>query len=130
MNNYRPKTFFIDIDGTLLQQFDFEEMLVAKTETEIENLTVPFRVAVERLNEWFMRGDHIVLTTARPENLREFTVKQMAIAGIQFNQLVMGIGRSTRVLINNLSDTPEKERRAQAYEVHKNDEEAFNLIDE
>jgi hypothetical protein len=42
----------------------------------------------------------------------------------------MGIGKNTRVLINNTSESNPDEPRAQAYQVFKNDPNAFNLIDE
>lgn len=128
--SYKPKTFFIDIDGTILYQQDFDAMNNAMSDDDIESLTKPFKAAVDRINEWFMRGDCIVITTARPEHLLEFTVRQLAIAGIPYTSLVMEIGRSTRILINNLSENDPTETRAQAYEVYKNDENAFNLIDE
>jgi hypothetical protein len=56
---------------------------------------------LEKFNEWYEEGHYIVLTTARPEHLREVTVNQMANAGIRYHQLVMGIGREERILINN-----------------------------
>ena len=124
------KTFFIDIDGTILKQYPFTDIENCQTTEDMESITEPFDVAIRRINEWFSEGHHVVFTTARPESFREFTVEQLAFCGVQYSQLVMGIGRSTRVLINNLSDDEPNETRAQAYQVYKNDKNAFTLIDE
>ena len=52
-----------------------------------------------------------MIFSARPEEMREGTTKQMKLAGIHFNQLVMGIGREERYLINNNEKlTPEIDR--------------------
>jgi Trk K+ transport system NAD-binding subunit len=68
----------------------------------------------------YKQGHHIVLTTARPEELRDLTIQEMDLLGIPFHQLVMGIGRSERILINNTSTKNPKEKRATAIEVQKN----------
>jgi phosphoserine phosphatase len=87
------KTIFCDIDGTLVYQFPFD----AFDENKVEVLPG----VAEKVKEWKEADHYIVLTTARPENMREGTIKQMQLAGIHFNQLVMGIGREERYLINN-----------------------------
>jgi hypothetical protein len=69
---------------------------------------------------WFKSGHHIVLTTARPESLRHETIQEMDILGIPFHQLVMGIGRAERVLINNNSDKHPEQVRAKGVVVEKN----------
>ena len=100
-NNY--KTIFTDIDGTLIEQVRFEDL-------------DPYKVRVlpgvkEKMQKWYDEGHHIVLTTARPAELRSVTLLQMKTAGIPFHQLVMGIGRKERYLINNSEKlTPEISR--------------------
>ena len=69
---------------------------------------------------WFKSGHHIVLTTARPESLRHETIQEMDILGIPFHQLVMGIGRAERILINNNSDKHPNQVRAKGVIVDKN----------
>jgi len=71
----------------------------------------------EKMNEWYGAGHYIVLTTARPENLREITKLQMENAGIRYHQLVMGIGREERILINNNSKGEPDNHRALAVPV-------------
>jgi hypothetical protein len=51
----------------------------------------------------------------------------MQLLNIPYHQLVMGIGRSERILINNKSVKNPTEKRATAIEVEKNG--GFNGID-
>jgi hypothetical protein len=110
--NMKPKTIFSDIDGTLVHQVQFEEI------NPYSSVALPG--AVEKMNQWYNEGHHIVLTTARPEYLRNTTVLEMALLGIPFHQLVMGIGRAERILINNASEERPEEKRAIAFQVEKN----------
>jgi hypothetical protein len=96
-------TIFTDIDGTLIEQVKFEEL-------NPMNVNVLPGVK-EKMDEWYEAGHHIVLTTARPWNLELVTKQQMETAGIRYHQLVMGIGRKERYLINNSEKlTPEISR--------------------
>lgn len=108
-NNY--KTIFSDIDGTLIRQVPFEEL----NPNSVELLPG----VAEKMEEWYKAGHYIVLTTARPEKYRGLTIMQMNNAGIRFNQLVMGIGRSERILINNNSKGTPDVNRAFAVPVHR-----------
>ena len=60
------------------------------------------------------------IDTARPESLRHDTIQEMDILGIPFHQLVMGIGRAERILINNKSDKNPSQVRAKGVIVEKN----------
>jgi hypothetical protein len=103
MSEKNVKTIFCDIDGTILRQVDFNEL----NENKFEVLPG----AREKFREWIEAGHHIVITTARPESLRGVTVRQLGNAGFQFHQLVMGIGREERILINNNSSKdPQRDR--------------------
>jgi hypothetical protein len=57
---------------------------------------------VEKIREWDSKGYKIILTTGRKESLRDVTVKQLSLAGIVYDQLIMGIGGGSRFLINDL----------------------------
>jgi hypothetical protein len=98
------KTIFSDIDGTLIEQVSFEEL-----DPNVVNVLPGVK---EKMLEWYDAGHYIVLTTARPEHLREITEIQMNKAGIRFDQLVMGIGREERILINNNSSKDPQRNRA------------------
>jgi uncharacterized HAD superfamily protein len=97
------KTIFIDIDGTLIRQVRFEDL--------DENKVDVLPGVKQKMDNWYEAGHHIVITTARPEDLRTITENQLKIAGIRYHQLVMGIGRKERYLINNSEKlTPEISR--------------------
>ena len=98
------KTIFSDIDGTLIEQVSFEEL-----DPNVVNVLPGVK---EKMLEWYDAGHYIVLTTARPEHLREITKQQMETAGIRYHQLVMGIGREERILINNNSSKDPQRNRA------------------
>jgi len=110
------KTIFSDIDGTLIEQVRFEELT--------PNIVNVLPGVKEKMNEWYEAGHYIVLTTARPENLRLITKQQMETAGIPYHQLVMGIGRDERILINNNSKGTPEIPRALAVDVAR--DEGFN----
>jgi len=94
MNN-KPKTIFCDIDGTLLVHHgNLSKQLVLDAEL--------LPGTIEKLVEWDRKGFNIILTTGRKESCREITEKQLLTAGIFYDQLIMGIGGGTRVLINDL----------------------------
>jgi uncharacterized HAD superfamily protein len=113
------KTIFSDIDGTLIEQVRFEDLN--------PNVVTLLPGVKEKMNEWYEEGYYIVLTTARPEHLREITEIQMNIAGIRFDQLVMGIGREERILINNNSKGEPNAPRAMAVAVGR--DAGFNNSD-
>jgi hypothetical protein len=103
------KTIFSDIDGTLIEQVRFEDL--------DPNVVNVLPGVVEKMNEWYEAGHHIVLTTARPWNLELITKQQMENAGIRYHQLLMGIGREERILINNNSKGEPDNARAMAVAV-------------
>ena len=110
------KTIFSDIDGTLIEQVRFEEL-----NPNVVNVLIGVK---EKMDEWYELGHYIVLTTARPENLREVTIQQMETAGIRYHQLVMGIGREERILINNNNGGDPNRDRALSVAVKR--DEGFN----
>ena len=103
------KTIFSDIDGTLIEQVRFEDL-----DPNVVNVLPGVR---DKMNEWYEAGHHIVLTTARPWNLELITKQQMETAGIRYHQIVMGIGREERILINNNSKGEPDNHRAMAVPV-------------
>lgn len=95
----KPTTYFIDIDGTILYQpDDFCRVL------QESYVPLPLKDTKEKLLEWIYEGHYIILLTARPENMREMTIKQLHDTGILFDQLYMGCRNGVRVIINDYSD--------------------------
>jgi len=99
----RPKTIFLDIDGTLIKHRG----------NLIDQVTLPPLLLPDtlvKLQEWERKGYNIILTTGRKESYRDITVKMLSSVGVPYDQLIMGIGGGVRVLINdrkknNESDT-------------------------
>lgn len=88
-------TYFFDIDGTILKYRQFE-----KYEETPAELTPG---ALEKLMEIRSAGHTIILTTARPESLRLFTVSELRNLAVPYDQLVMDCARGTRHLVNDMS---------------------------
>lgn len=93
--NEFKKTLFIDIDGTLWKhQGSLHKMFTEEMEI--------LPGVIDKLNEWDSRGYKIILTTGRKECMREQTVRELHKNGIFYDQLVMGLTRGERILINDI----------------------------
>jgi len=90
------RTFFIDIDGTILEHQDGVEGIFKYRDCPIVLPNVK-----KKFQEWHDHGDIIVLTTARLPSMRDLTVAQLNKAGIYYHHLIMGCGRGERVVIND-----------------------------
>lgn len=90
----RPKTIFLDIDGTLIEHSENIAEQFTKTPKLLDG-------TLEKLSEWDKKGYNIILTTGRREGVRDTTIKQLAELGIFYDQLIMGIGGGIRVLVND-----------------------------
>ena len=98
----KKNTYFCDIDGTIFKYRKFEEMTTTKPE-KIESMT-------KQLEIWHKEGHHIVLTTARPEQYRHHTLMELFNNGVKYHQLVMGIERGPRYLLNDMDPEVEGKR--------------------
>lgn len=91
----RPKTIFLDIDGTLVKHKPLCENTLGDSPLELLEGTL------EKLTEWDLKGYRIILTTGRKDSLREATEQQLNNLGIFYDYLIMGIGGGDRILIND-----------------------------
>jgi hydroxymethylpyrimidine pyrophosphatase-like HAD family hydrolase len=91
----RPKTIFLDIDGTLVKHKSVCENTLPDSKLEILDGTL------EKLTEWDLKGYRIILTTGRKESMRKSTEEQLRNLGIFYDMLIMGIGGGDRILIND-----------------------------
>lgn len=94
----RPITIFCDIDGTLVEHGS--PNLTCTPQYTLKILPGTH----DKLVEWDKLGYYIILTTGRKESLRDVTEKQLAEAGIFYDQLIMGLGGGKRVLINDCKE--------------------------
>lgn len=88
------KTLFIDIDGTLIKHN-------GNLSTQILNEPELLPDVLEKLNQWDMDGHKIILTTGRKESMRKITEHQLSKVGIFYDQLIMGLNRGERIIIND-----------------------------
>jgi len=91
----KKNTYFVDIDGTIFVYRKFETY-------ESSNAQV-IKSTKQYLQQVKDDGHMIILTTARPEYLRDHTVYELSKNNIPYDRLIMGIERGPRYLINDLS---------------------------
>lgn len=88
------KTIFLDIDGCILRHNGDQY-------TQIKKKPKALPGAIEKLREWELKEYKIILTTGRKESTREITERQLSKLGIIYDQLVMGLNRGERIIIND-----------------------------
>ena len=91
----RPKTIFCDIDGTI-----WKHLGDVSLQNSVSNILLPN--VKEAIRDWESKCYKIILTTGRKESLRSVTELELTRLGIVYDQLIMGIGGGSRVLINDL----------------------------
>ena len=90
----KPKTLFIDIDGTVLRHLHSISDVYAKPAEVLPHV-------VSKINEWDSHGHRIIFVTARKESTRDITEQQLQQFGLAWDQLIMGVGGGARVLVND-----------------------------
>jgi hypothetical protein len=117
MVDFKRKTFFVDIDGTLLE-------FVPTLEEMESNPNIPaLSCAAQKTKEWYRQGHLIIVTTARPESTRPITIQQLANAGIFYHHLLMNLGDGERIIINDHVTKPDgsvAQIKALAFSVERN----------
>ena len=79
------KTLFLDLDGTIFKWFDQTLLPGVK----------------EKFDRWNKEGYQIIITTARSEGYRQYTEKQMADNGLEYERLLMEMQDYPRWVIND-----------------------------
>ena len=96
-------TYFVDIDGTLIKYRKFAELKFKEPQ--------PIKSVLDFVNKVYDEGGHIVFTTARPIELEVFTKQELENIGVKYHQIIFGIGRGTRYLINDKDpENPDTDR--------------------
>ena len=90
----KKRTYFIDIDGTRFKYRKFDNM--HKEEAECTNNIQEFLCMLKD------NGHMIILTSARPEYLYQFTVDELRDRDIPYDRIILGIERGPRYIINDL----------------------------
>lgn len=89
------KTFFIDIDGTLVKHLSNEEISSGVEEQLLPDVA-QFMQAI------YKKGHYIILTTARHLEDRETTETMLEGFGIPYHDIIFDIGSEERILINDI----------------------------
>ena len=98
----KKNTYFVDIDGTIFKYRKFETYENSKAEV--------IKSSKQYLQQVQDEGHMIILTTARPEDLRNHTLYELHRNDIPFDRLIMGIERGPRYLINDMDPKNPGER--------------------
>ena len=98
----KQDTIFCDIDGTIFKYRKFGTY--EETTPEIIQSTLDY------LNRERERGSHIILTSARPNSLYVHTLKELIRFEVPFDNLLLGIGRGVRYVVNDMDPEKEGER--------------------
>ena len=88
-------TVFVDIDGTILKHHG------KGLSAQITEEPVLLDGVIEKFNEWGALDYKIILITGRKESSRKETERQLAKMGVVYDQLIMGLPRGKRVVIND-----------------------------
>jgi ribonucleotide monophosphatase NagD (HAD superfamily) len=98
----KQNTYFVDIDGTIF--------VYRKFETYESSEAVAIKSTKQFLQKINDEGHMIILTTARPEELRDHTEYELVKNNIPYDRLIMGIERGPRYLINDMDPNQPGER--------------------
>jgi len=98
-NKYKSqyKCLFVDIDGTLITNSSHHFPPYTGSGEPIED-------NIDLLADLHEQGKaKIILTTSRPERLRQLTIQELQTKGIPFDDLVMGLPHCQRIVINDFA---------------------------
>ena len=88
------KKLFLDIDGTIIKHRGNESNTILKEAELLPGV-------LEKMNEWDAKEYYFILTTGRKESLRKKTEEELLKFGIFYDQLIMGLPRGERIVIND-----------------------------
>lgn len=92
------KTYFVDVDGVVVKNGgEYSKPFWGTTEGLPANIGI--------INRLYDLGNYIILITSRKEKYRDTTIKQLKKVGVKYNQLIMGLNHSPRVVINDFSNS-------------------------
>ena len=98
----KKETYFVDIDGTIFIYREFSKYL--EEEAQVIKTSKQF---LQKIRD---EGHMIILTTARPNDLRLHTEYELEVNNIPYDKLIMGIERGPRYLINDMDPNKPGER--------------------
>ena len=109
----KQQTFFIDIDGTLLEL----NKGICYSLPEVSVLPG----TIEKLQKWKREGHTIVLTTGRDTARRNDLIRLLADLRIPYDELVTGLPSGCRNIINDIKPYNPIQPMAMAYQIERNE---------
>jgi len=91
----KPKTIICDIDGTILEHYNKG---LSNQATDYPKILPD---ALDKINEWDVKGYNIILITGRRESQRLDTERWLKTNGVFYDKLIMGVGGGDRIIIND-----------------------------
>ena len=91
----KPRTFFIDLDGTILKHGHRYSDLYNNQIEACPNV-------IEAMDELDSQGHTIILVSSRKESARDFTKKLLDKLGIPYDNLILGVSQGKRVIVNDI----------------------------
>jgi len=97
------KTWFIDIDGTIVKHLynDSIDEAIEKTEKESYLFEKPLKDSIDFLNS-LPETDTIILTTARDSKHAPHTIKMLKHYNIRYDRVIFDLRSGPRYLINDI----------------------------
>ena len=97
------KTWFIDIDGTIVKHMYNEDIdfAIDSLGEESHTLEIPLEKSVRFLNE-LPKEDTVVLTTARDGKHKEHTERMLKYLGVRYDRIMFDLRAGPRYLINDI----------------------------
>jgi hypothetical protein len=97
------KTWFVDIDGTLLNHKTNEELdeIIQNNNMESHLHETPIIDAISFINN-LPKKDRVILTTARENRHLAHTIRALHHFNIRYNKIVDELGAGPRVVINDI----------------------------
>lgn len=110
------KTFFIDIDGTILKHRSNQEIdeMINELGEDSYIKEEPINDAVEFVNK-IPDTDLVILTTARHERHRRHTMLALANNGVKYSKIIFDMAAGPRVLINDIKPIGASDNRLPLY---------------
>lgn len=101
------KTYFIDIDGTLVNNKQEEDLMELLKRDEGEMNAGSIEELLPNVKQFWNNiddNDIVIITTARSEKYRKFTEKIFQKYNLRYDKLIMDLRTGPRVLINDTFD--------------------------
>ena len=97
------KTWFFDLDGTLLKSTSNEKLdqLMSKYGKSSHRQEEVLSSSKQFLKN-IPKSDQVVLTTARANRHKEHTIKVLEYVGIKYDQIIFDIAAGARILVNDI----------------------------